>query len=248
ILTSSGHQSYHDVTHGEGFLRSFFNVVKGGTTGSGAPISRLFMTGVSPITLDEVASGFNIAANISLDSDINDILGLTFEEVQTMVDYYRQTGKIQHSTPELMVLMSQWYNHYRFSIRSTRDVFNTTMVLYFLQEYMKEARIPDELIDDNVKLDYNKLRHLIIIDKEGAKETNGNFSKLLYIVQNGGIHSTIEKSFPIEELTDTNNFVSLLYYFGLLTIGGIDDENTPILTIPNEAIKHLYYDYIHDTL
>ncbi|MGE5342425.1 MAG: AAA family ATPase, partial [Candidatus Omnitrophota bacterium] len=247
ILTSSGHQSYHDVTHGEGFLRSFFNVVKGGTTGSGAPISRLFMTGVSPITLDEVASGFNIAANISLDSDINDILGLTFEEVEAMVDYYRQTGKIRHSTPELMALMSQWYNHYRFSLRATCDVFNTTMVLYFLREYMKEARIPDELIDSNVQIDYNKLRHLIVIDKQGAKQTNGNFSKLLYIVQNGGIHSTIEKSFPIEELTDTNNFVSLLYYFGLLTIGGIDDENTPILTIPNETIKHLYYDYIHDT-
>ncbi|MGE5343179.1 MAG: AAA family ATPase, partial [Candidatus Omnitrophota bacterium] len=115
ILTSSGQQSYHDITHGEGFLRSFFNVVKGGTTGSRAPISRLFMTGVSPITLDEVASGFNIAANISLDSDINEILGLTFEEVETMVDYYRQTGKIRHSTPELMALMSQWYNHYRFS-------------------------------------------------------------------------------------------------------------------------------------
>ncbi|MGE5343238.1 MAG: PD-(D/E)XK nuclease domain-containing protein, partial [Candidatus Omnitrophota bacterium] len=171
----------------------------------------------------------------------------TFEEVETMVDYYRQTGKIRHSTPELMALMSQWYNHYRFSIHSTRDVFNTTMVLYFLQEYMKDFRIPDELIDNNVQIDYSKLRHLIVIDEQGAKQTNGNFSKLLYIVQNGSIHSTIEKSFPIEELTDTNNFVSLLYYFGLLTIGGIDDENTPILTIPNETIKHLYYDYIHDT-
>jgi hypothetical protein len=247
ILSSSGQQSYHDITHGEGFLRSFFNVVKGGTTGTGAPISRLFITGVSPITLDDVTSGFNIATNISLDSDIDEILGFTSGEVETMIEYYRQTGKIRHSTPELLELMSQWYNHYRFSLRSTREVFNTVHVLYFLREYMKESRIPEELIDNNVRIDYNKLRHLIVIDKEGVKETDGNFSKLLHIIETGAIHSTIEKSFPVEDIVDTDNFVSLLYYFGLLTIRGTDEENTPILTIPNESIKRLYYDYIHDT-
>jgi len=247
ILSSSGQKPYHDITHGEGFLRSFFNVVKGGATGSGAPISRLFMTGVSPITLDDVTSGFNIATNISLDSDINEILGFTSDEVETMIEYYRQTEKIRHSTPGLMELMSQWYNHYRFSIRSTRELFNTAHVLYFLREYMKESRVPGELIDNNARIDYNKLRHLIVIDEEGVKQTNGNFSKLLHIIETGAIHSTIEKSFPVEDLVDTDNFVSLLYYFGLLTIQGIDDENTPILTIPNEAIKRLYYDYIHDT-
>ncbi len=247
ILSSSGQQPYHDITHGEGFLCSFFNVVKGGATGSGAPISRLFMTGVSPITLDDVTSGFNIATNISLDSDIDEILGFNSGEVETMIEYYRQTGKIRHSTPELMELMGQWYNHYRFSIHSTREVFNTVHILYFLREYMKESRIPEDLIDNNARIDYNNLRHLIVIDKEGVKQTNGNFSKLLHIIETGSINSTIEKSFPVEDIGDTNNFVSLLYYFGLLTIRGTDDENTPILAIPNEVIKRLYYDYIHDT-
>ena len=88
---------------------------------------------------------------------------------------------------------------------------------------------------------------LIVIDKEGVTRANGNFSKLLHIIGTGAIHSTIEKSFPVEDIADTDNFVSLLYYFGLLTIRGIDDENTPVLAIPNEAIKRLYYDYIHDT-
>ncbi len=247
ILSSSGRQSYHDITHGEGFLRSFFNVVKGGTTGSGAPISRLFMTGVSPITLDDVTSGFNIGTNISLDDDINEILGFNITEVEAMIEYYRQTGKIHHSTSDLMNIMGQWYNHYRFSLDSECEVFNTILVLYFLREYMKKSRIPDELIDNNARIDYNKLRHLIVIDEEGVTRANGNFSKLQYIIETGAIHAAIEKSFPVADIADTNNFVSLLYYFGLLTIRGTGDENTPVLAIPNEAIKRLYYDYIHDT-
>jgi hypothetical protein len=247
ILSESGEQEFQKMTHGEGFFRAFFNVLKWGTTGIDAPISRLFMTGVSPITLDDVTSGFNIAEHISLDSDLNEIMGFTLTEVETMIEYYRQTGKIRHSTPELLMMMSQWYNHYRFSRYSTREVFNTVHVLYFLKEYMKDSQIPDTLIDHNARIDYMKLRHLIIIDQKGAVRTNGNFSILRQIIAAGSIHSAIIKSFPIDELANSNHFISLLYYFGLLTIGGIDEENTPVLTIPNETVKRLYYDYISDS-
>ncbi len=247
ILSSSGTQNYLDITRGEGFLRSFFSVLKGGTSDLDAPISRLFMTGVSPITLDDVTSGFNIATNISLDTNINEILGFTATEVKTMIEYYQQTGRIHHSTPELMSIMSRWYNHYRFSLRAKREVFSTLHVLYFLQEYMKDSQIPANIVDSNARIDYNKLRQLIIIDKEGALETNGNFSKLQQIMETSTVHSNIKDSFPIDELTLPSNFISLLYYFGLLTIQGIDDENTPILTIPNESVKQLYYDYISKT-
>ena len=121
IPSEWGEQSFIDTTHGTGFLRAFFNVVKTGTTGMDAPISRLFMSGVSPVTMDDVTSGFNIGTNISLHSDLNEIMGFTKEEVETMIEYYRQTGKIRHSTPELMEIMSQWYNHYRFSIYPGQD-------------------------------------------------------------------------------------------------------------------------------
>ncbi|MCX6580397.1 MAG: AAA family ATPase [Candidatus Aminicenantes bacterium] len=249
ILSEAGEKEFEKITHGGGFLRAFFNVLKGGTSRINASISRLFMTGVSPITLDDVTSGFNIATNISLDWDINEILGFTQVEVETMIEYYRQTGKIRHSTPELLELMSQWYNHYRFSLHSTREVFNSVHVLYFLREYMKNSDIPTNLIDRNVRIDYGKLRHLIIIDKQGASaiQTNGNFSRLRHIIETGSVHSTIETGFPIDKLTHPNNFISLLYYFGLLTIDGIDEENKAILKIPNESIKRLYYDYIKET-
>ena len=247
ILSEAGEQEFQKITHGEGFLRAFFNVLKWGTTDTDAPISRLFMSGVSPITLDDVTSGFNIAENISLDSNLNEIMGFTQAEVETMIDYYRQTGKIRHSTPELLAIMSRWYNHYRFSLHSTREVFNTVHVLYFLKQYIKESQIPAALIDRNARIDYMKLRHFITIDQKGTVCANGNFSILRQIMETGSAHSTIEPGFPIDELTNPNNFISLLYYFGLLTIGGIDEENTPVLTIPNETVKRLYYNYISDS-
>jgi hypothetical protein len=247
ILSEAGEKEFTKITHGTGFSRAFFNVVKGGTTDTDAPISRLFMTGVSPITLDDVTSGFNIATNISLDLDIDKILGFTAAEVETMIEYYRQTGKIRHSTTGLMDIMNQWYNHYKFAFRSNSEVFNTVFVLYFLQEYLKESRIPNQLIDNNARIDYLKLRYLIISDKKGTPQTNGNFSQLRQIMEKDSIHSTIVDRFPIAKMTSPENFLSLLYYFGLLTITGSDEENKAILKIPNEAIKRLYYDYIKET-
>jgi hypothetical protein len=247
ILSDSGEEEYRAITHGEGFLRSFFNVIKAGTTGSDTPISRLFMTGVSPIMLDDVTSGFNIAGNISLNSDINEIMGFTQAEVETMIEYYRQTGKICHSTPELLELMSRWYNHYRFSMHSPHEVFNTVHVLYFLKEYMIDSRIPGTLIDNNARIDYMKLKYLIISDKKGTPQTNGNFSQLRQIMENDCLHAAIIDRFPIAKLAGPANFISLLYYFGLLTITGSDEEHKAILKIPNEAIKRLYYDYIKET-
>ncbi|MCU0288255.1 MAG: ATP-binding protein [Acidobacteria bacterium] len=247
ILSTSGQQSYIDITQGEGFLRSFFNVVKGGTTGTDAPISRLFMTGVSPITLDDVTSGFNIGSSISLHSDINEIMGFNRGEVETMIDYYRQSGKIRHSTTELLLIMSQWYNHYRFSSHSVNELFNTVHVLYFLKEYMVDSEIPGNLIDRNALFDYKKLRHLIIIDKEGANRTNGNFSRLQQILETGGVNANLQAGFPIEALVKPENFISLLFYFGLLTIRGTTLTGQTIFSIPNEFVRRLFYDFIKDT-
>jgi len=247
ILSEAGEQEFQKITHGEGFFRSFFNVLKWGTSDIDAPISRLFMTGVSPITLDDVTSGFNIAANISLHSDINEIMGFTGEEVATMIEYYRQSGKIRHSTPELMEIMSQWYNHYRFSLHAAAEVFSTAHILYFLKEYLIDSQFPGNLVDHNACIDYHKLRHLMIIEKQGTRQTNGNFSRLQQIMECHEVHSPIIDSFPVHKLVSSENFISLLYYFGLLTIVGIDEEKKAVLQIPNEAVKRLYYDYIKET-
>jgi hypothetical protein len=245
ILTTSGESAYHALTHGEGMLRSFFNMVKGGATGNDAPIKRLFITGVSPVTMDDVTSGFNIGKQVSRDLNLSRMLGFTPDDVAEMVEYYRENGKITHNSALLMEIMTQWYGNYRFSEDDDVTLFNSDMVLYFLENYMKRQKPPEDLIDRNVRIDYGKLRYLIIIDQDQNKlpATNGNFSKLKQIIEEGGTTSKIVDGFSLREMKDPNNFRSLLFYFGLLTISNRERDRYR-LKIPNETVKRLYYDYI----
>jgi len=244
ILTSSGEQSYRDLTQGEGFFRSFFNVLKAGTGGVDAPIGRLFITGVSPVTMDDVTSGFNIGKNVSLSSKLDMMLGFTLDDVKTMVDYYKNSSPVLKSTPLLPEMLAQWYGNYRFSGSDGLPLFNSDMVLYFIDHCLRENKLPENLIDRNVRIDYGKLRQLIVIDRDkSAPTTNGNFSRLKQIMEEDGTLSKIADGFSLKEMTEPNNFISLLFYFGLLTIAG-RERNLYRLTIPNETVKRLYYDYI----
>ncbi len=243
ILSTVGKKAYYDLTHGTGYFRSFFNLLKGGTSEMDAPISRLFITGVSPVTMDDVTSGFNIGQNISMEPDLNAMLGFTQADVIGMIEYFRSKGAIFHPTQYLLDIMTQWYGNYQFSKKDADKMFNSDMVLYFINHYLKGKELPEDLIDTNVRIDYGKLRHLIILDQDKTKTTNGNFSKLKEIVQEGGTAAKIVKGFPLEKLLDSNNFKSLLFYFGLLTIKGPDQDKLR-LEIPNETARRLYYDYI----
>ncbi|MCP4219958.1 MAG: AAA family ATPase, partial [bacterium] len=249
ILSTVGQDAYTNLTRGAGPFRSFFNVLKGGTTGSGAPITRSFITGVSPITMDDVTSGYNIGENISLDTLFNPILGFTRGDVREMLVYYKSAGKIGHEPDDLLQLLNQWYGNYAFSLHfdagTGERMFNSDMVLYFLKEYFKTGTVPDDLIDRNVRIDYGKLRHLLIIERKNKATTNGNFNRVREIIETGETTAKIQKGFPLEKLVDENNFTSLLYYFGLLTISR-DELNDQVLRIPNETIRRLYYDYIRE--
>ncbi|MCP5049475.1 MAG: AAA family ATPase, partial [bacterium] len=247
ILTTSGESAYHALTHGEGMLRSFFNMVKGGTTGNSAPIERLFITGVSPVTMDDVTSGFNIGKNVSLASSLDRMLGFSEDDVKEMVNYYKGSGSILSSTPRLLEMITQWYGNYRFSGNSSAPLFNSDMILYFIDNCLQENQLPENLIDRNVRIDYGKLRHLIIIDRDQNKSpaTNGNFSRLKEIIQEGNTISRIADGFPLKEIAHTDNFNSLLFYFGLLTIEG-RERSRYRLKIPNETARRLYYDYIEN--
>jgi hypothetical protein len=247
ILSTSGSAAYENLTHGEGFFRAFFNFLKEGTSGSGAPISRLFITGVSPLTLDDITSGFNIGKNISIEMDFNEMLGFTETDVIEMIDYYRQNGLIDHPTEYLVDIMKDWYNNYIFSKDSKTTLFNSDMVLYFIDKYIRHSKIPDNLVDRNVRIDYGKLRHLIIIDSDRKALTNSNFSRLKQIIEESEIESELVEGFPVDKLIHAENFISLLFYFGLLTIKGVSEEDeATVLQVPNETARRLYYDYIKE--
>jgi hypothetical protein len=246
ILTNIGKKEYRELTHGPGFFKTFFNVVKGETTDIGAAISRLFITGVSPVTMDDVTSGFNIGKNISIEADFNRMLGFTLKDVAEMIEYYRQNGLIEQPAEYLLDIMNPWYNNYLFSKKSKTTLFNSDMVLYFIDKCIRTHNIPDQLIDQNVRIDYGKLRYFITIDSDKGRATNGNFNRLREIIEKGEIDSPeLIESFSVEKLADTKNFLSLLFYFGLLTVKKSDQEE-PVLKIPNETVKRLFYDYINE--
>ena len=251
ILTTAGKDSYRELTHGPGFFRAFFNVLKSGTSKTDAPVTRSLITGVSPITMDDVTSGYNIGENVSLDKGFNQLLGFTRPEVEQMIEYYREAELIYHDTVEVLDIMTHWYGNYRFSGDDDTCVFNSDMVLYFIKNYIKRGKLPDDLIDRNVRIDYGKLRHLVIIDRAKTGETgkegkppipNGNFSKLKQIIEDGGTTARIEKGFPMEKIADPVHFKSLLFYLGLLSIKG-PEKDMVRLEIPNETVQRLYYDY-----
>jgi len=230
IMSTKGPLAYREVTHGAGFYRFFFNLIKGAAGTNSSGVARLFITGVSPVTMDDVTSGFNIGQHISL-ARFNEMLGFTEQDVVEMLNYYALP------VADLLPLMRVWYNNYRFSQRATKYLYNTDMVLYFINHYLKNNDPPEEMIDQNIKTDYGKLRHLMVLDKQ----LNGNFSYLRHIVETRQISGPVATSFPMEYLTKPVNFISLLFYFGLLSQAD-DDE----LMVPNETVLQLLYSYLRD--
>ena len=240
ILAYRGAEAYQSFTHGGGFYRNFFATLKAGA-GHGGGVERMFITGVSPITMDDVTSGFNIGTNVSLEPEFNELLGFTAAEVRTVLETYRDHGVFDQDVDETMAVMGEWYNGYRFAEDVETDVYNTDMVLYFLDRSIPNRRGPRDLIDTNVRIDYGKLRHLLVT----GRRLNGNFDLLRHVIADGKAESPIQAGFPLDRLTRRENFLSLLHYFGLLSIRGAA-RGTPRLGIPNQTVKRLMYGYLRD--
>ena len=239
ILANMGEKHYKALTHGTGFFRYFFNKLKEGATGDG-PIKRMFITGVSPVTMDDVTSGFNIGANMTTDYRFNGIIGFSEGEVREMLAYYKSETGFEDSVDDLINLMKPWYDNYRFSTKSLDEpMYNSDMVLYFISNYLPLRSAPDKMIDNNIRTDYNKLRHLIRLDKRFGT----NASIIQEIVNNGETTAVIKDAFPAEDIAKPDNFKSLLYYFGLLSIKGTKRGDT-LLGVPNLTVREQLYTYL----
>ncbi|MBR3479072.1 MAG: AAA family ATPase [Bacteroidaceae bacterium] len=234
--------AYKSQTHGTGALRQFFNVVKGS---SDSAIKRAFITGVSPVTMDDLTSGFNIGTNYTMHRKFNAMVGFTEKEVRELLDYYRQHFTFKHTTDELIEIMKPWYDNYCFAKECLNEpsLYNSDMVLYFLYNYLDgEGSIPDNMLDANIRTDYNKLRMLIRKDQGFEHDA----SIIQSIVETGGITAALKEHFPSERLTDPDNFVSLLYYFGMLTIAGSSLRGIKF-RIPNQVVREQMYGYLAQT-
>ena len=235
-------EDYKSETYGTSYLRSFFDTVKAGTDST---IKRCFVTGVSPVTMDDLTSGFNIGTNYSLSPEFNEMTGFNEEEVRAMLDYYATTCQFHHSTDELIEAMKPWYDNYCFAEQSygSTTMYNSNMVLYFVDNYIRNGGyMPRNMVEENIRVDYNKLRMLIRKDKEFAHDA----STIQTLVQQGYVTGELKTGFPAETVAEPDNFTSLLFYFGMLTISGTKRGKT-LLTIPNQVVREQLYSYLLDT-
>ena len=243
ILAHKEHeQRYRIQTHGEGYLRKFFDTIKGA---AGDTLARVFVTGVSPVTMDDLTSGFNIGTNYSLAPEFNEMTGFTENEVRDMLGYYSSVLPFNHSVDELIKVMKPWYDNYCFAEEEygKTTMYNSVMVLNFLDKYIRNNYdIPKNMVESNIRIDYDKVRMLIRHDKEFAHDA----SIIQQLVTQGFVTGKLVENFPAERINDPDNFLSLLFYFGMVTIDG-DYKGVTKFIIPNEVVRDQMYTYLLDT-
>ena len=237
VLNVKGHEAYHELTHGTGIYRELFKKFK--------PVfDRIIMLGVSPITLDDLTSGYNIALNMTMDSRFNQMLGFSEDEVRQMIRYYKEVGAIKPELTEddIVADMKPWYDNYCFAEESygkEPSMFNSDMVCYYMSNLVDTGQRPEELIDPNTMTDYGKMKRLIVMDKLEGERLN-----IIHdIAEDGFIYGQVASHFPAERMMEFGNFISLLYYYGMLTIGGVEGELLKLI-IPNNNVRLQYYHYL----
>ena len=237
VLNELGEEVYHAMTHASGFYRDYFKKFKGS-------FDKIFMMGVSPVTLDDVTSGFNIGWNISTKPEFDKMLGFCTEDVREMFTKYREAEKIPaDSNVEAMIEeIKPWYDNYCFAeecLKSDVRVFNCDMVLYYLRNYMDYGCAPKQMIDPNTKTDYNKMKKLLQLDiLDGDRK--GVINK---IAEEGEIVTSLYQTFSAIEMTKPEVFPSLLFYYGMLTIKRLLGDQL-VLGIPNNNVRKQYYTYL----
>lgn len=239
ILNERGENVYHAITHADGFYRDVFKKFKGN-------FERIFMMGVSPVTLDDVTSGFNIGWNISIKPEFDEMLGFSTTDVVEMFTYYKEHGSIPVDSDIDAIVndMKPWYDNYCFAeeaLKKKTRMFNCDMVLYYLRNYMDNGCSPRQMIDPNTRTDYGKMKKLLQFDKLDG-ERKGIIRK---IAEEEQIVTQLYESFSAYQIPKAEIFPSLLFYYGMLTIKGTRGFKL-ILGIPNNNVRKQYYGYLEE--
>ena len=239
ILNERGEKIYHAITHADGFYRDVFKKFKGN-------FERIFMMGVSPVTLDDVTSGFNIGWNISIKPEFDEMLGFSTTDVVEMFTYYKTHGSIPADSDIDAIVndMKPWYDNYCFAeeaLKKKTRMFNCDMVLYYLRNYMDNGCSPRQMIDPNTRTDYGKMKKLLQFDKLDG-ERKGIIRK---IAEEEQIVTQLYESFSAYQIPKAEIFPSLLFYYGMLTIKGTRGSKL-VLGIPNNNVRKQYYGYLEE--
>ena len=222
---------FKNLVSKNGKVRKWYEILKKGTE---SVIDRIFITGVAPITLDSLTSGFNIGLDITQNAKFNEMMGFTKDELIKMIE---DIGLTKEEQEEILPIMKENYDGYKFSLDGTEKMYNSNMCLYFLNRYLEQRKVPHQLIDVNIASDYSKLGSMLDLCKGEERE------KIIEKTVSGeGIIGEITAKFnPAIEFTE-KDLVSMLFYLGYLTIGGQEFEMTE-LKIPNKVMKEIYTEY-----
>lgn len=238
ILSEQGTDVFKSLTHASGFYREYFKTFK-------AMFSRVFLIGVSPVTLDDLTSGYNIDWGIARDPRFNAMLGFSESDVRTMLHYYQATGRLRDSADVNTMIeeMKPWYDNYCFAEEclAQERVFNCDMVLYYLRNQVLYGRSPKDMVDKNIRTGYAKLKMLANIDK--GRQWRERMGVIEEISATGQVLMMLKDSFPAEDLVKEDNFRSLLYYYGMLTMGGTFGQRIRMV-IPNHCVREQYWSFL----
>ena len=239
IVSTAGKVPYKEITHGTGFYRGWFKKFKG-------TCDRIFMTGVSPVTMDDLTSGFNIATNITQEEGFNAMVGFTAAETRRLFEDFQGTGKFSDAAEGHLRTVKAWYDSYCFSkpCAGKETLYNCDMALYYLSYLVACGTAPENLIDANIRSDWNKLRAILAAQRH-AETYEGVLPLTEELADRGEVSFPLVESFPVEGILKEENFKSLYYYYGIVTMSRVWRGNL-MFRIPNECVRRQIFDYMRE--
>ena len=239
IVSTAGKAPYKEITHGTGFYRGWFKKFKG-------TCDRIFMTGVSPVTMDDLTSGFNIATNITQEEGFNAMVGFTAAETRCLFEDFQGTGRFADAAEGHLRTVKAWYDSYCFSrpCAGRETLYNCDMALYYLGKLVASGRPPENLIDANIRSDWNKLRAILAAQRH-AETYEGVLLLTEELADRGEVSFPLVESFPVEGILKEENFKSLYYYYGIVTMSRVWRGNLQF-RIPNECVRRQIFDYMRE--
>ena len=238
-LLSLNFSLFKKIVSQNGWVRKFYEVLKRGT-GIGI-VDRIFLTGVSPVTLDSLTSGYNISSNFSVELDFCELMGFTEKEVvATLKGIDIPANQLDKVLSDLRL----WYNGYLFHEAGKQRIYNPDMVLYFAKHYTRYKQYPKDLLDENIASDYGKMDKLFHLNDARI----ANIQLLRTMLNEGTITAVLTKKYSFEIPWTKDNFISLLYYLGILTIQKSDGLDGLIFQMPNFVIRQLYFKFFNQVL
>ena len=246
VDAKEGHQIYENLIYKDGPFKTLFKAVKSLTGSFG--IDRTFITGVSPIVMSDLTSGYNIAEDIYLEPEFNLLCGFADAEIEDAILTIAAQCKLSDSQARHVIeQMRLWYNDYTFSHNAEESVYNPTMVIYFFKKFQKNCQYPDNMLDSNLSMDQAKLEYIAAIPK-GAQMIM-DISNQGHILLDTNLVARFGLADMLSDTAKNNCFLaSYLYYFGILSYGGRTEEGELQLNIPNLVICGLYVERIKQML